>query len=229
MHQLFEVIYWTAGTEDYGRAVLEGIEAAGWKFDGKSVCGAKPRTLYRQHTAENRDRMKYIPSLKRPVQNVLMVDDRTRSFLDTPRQAILIPRWYVDEKEMDLSREDLYSLNGRKKPVDYKKLPSIPKFRDSAVQDRALEEMREMLRRCAKSNNPSREMDFYRPDGYHLTDNLLSRSDSIGAYVPQRREKPVPPLNRKVYLGSFKKLDPALKNFLGDPMAIVSPNQKERE
>ena len=206
MHELFEVIYWTAGVEFYGRSVLKAIEAAGRKFDGKSVCGENPLALYRQHTLEEKGYMKYIPFLKRPVQNVLMIDDRARSFRLTPRQAILVEEWWVDPMAIpDLRKADykkVLQVLRRKEPIDFEHLPVVPELGDSAIQDSHLEDMRKMLRRCAKSENPSREMDFYRPDGYHRTDNFLRkvqlpRKHVLGAWLPQRRKKPVPLLRRR--------------------------------
>ena len=72
MNELFEVIFWTAGTEFYGNAVLQAIEEAGIAYDGEPVVGSNPTALYRQHTSEDWNYMKYIPMLRRPVQNVLM-------------------------------------------------------------------------------------------------------------------------------------------------------------
>ena len=93
MHELFEVIYWTSASESYGRAVLEVIETTGKRIDGKSVCGENPPALFRQHCGSFWDpvQLKYLPQLKRPVQNVLIIDDRPSNFWLTPRQAIW--RW----------------------------------------------------------------------------------------------------------------------------------------
>ena len=255
MHELFEVIYWTAAVEEYGRAVLQAIEAIGKAIDGKSVCGANPKAMYRQHCLEDWNDMKYLPLLKRPVQNVLIIDDSRKSFRMTPRQGVKMQGWSPSPREVmrylpAAYRQEFFRCN---QPVAYEDLPPLPtegKVSTASLADRSFDAMRSMLIHCAKSKNPSLEMDYWRPDDYGTTDDFSSLymkgnhpygpgpgCTDAGDWLPLRRLSPISPLNRNTYLDAFnnvrnefadssyysseRRCMVRIVEFLGEPDAIM--------
>jgi hypothetical protein len=112
VHELFEVVLWTAGVATYGGAMANVLEkAAGlpasnyydaevlWASLDPATKGASDLAdndhvnwylLSRAQTLTSHNWMKYIPMLGRDERSVIMIDDNVRSFPLTPRGGVKI-------------------------------------------------------------------------------------------------------------------------------------------
>ncbi|CUG89563.1 NLI-interacting factor, putative [Bodo saltans] len=112
VHELFEVVLWTAGVATYGGAMANVLEqAAGLEksnyYDAEVLWASLDPTkkdtaevadndnvnwylLSRAQTLTSHNWMKYIPMLGRDEKSVIMIDDNVRSFPLTPRGGVKI-------------------------------------------------------------------------------------------------------------------------------------------
>jgi TFIIF-interacting CTD phosphatase-like protein len=214
--ELFELVYWTAGTESYGQAVINAIEEAGMEVDGKPVAG-KVAALFRHDTLENLNYMKFLGHLNREVHNTLLIDDNQRSFPLTPRQAVTCqPFQFTDAFPL---KDELGQLLRRKgKPIHFKSLNIAIPLPPKISEDDELLQLLPMLRAVASSPHAAKELDHWRPEGYERCDNIGQDyyKSGVGSWLKERRPKPIPPLG-KSFAESYNKIHPSLLKILGPP------------
>jgi hypothetical protein len=214
VNELFEVVIWTAGTQGYGIKMLEAIENGGKHIDSKPVLGKSVLALYRQHTLEQFAYMKYIPHLGRPVTKTLMVDDATRSYFLTPRQAVLCEQWVAADDRH--SGADVHA----KGVIADDKYVTAGRARDTELLD-----MLPMLRAVAAAPCSTLELDHWRPTGYESTDDILTphRTSGVGKWVPERRlEGPIPPLG-PAFHRAWGDISPEIRAILGtEPLTATT-------
>ena len=212
---LFEVIFWTAGTSAYMAAIINMLErqfldkklagtqrgqedaadvtintsflydfsknvhllAQDGMTDEKiaAACKAAAPMMnfygYSRNQTLGSNRLKHIPLLGKNPDNVILMDDATRSFVYTPRSAILVDQFRYPSDQQD---------------------------------DTFLRDVMPMLRAVAKSDCATRELDHWRADDYAAFDNMDENSDKflyaypsgeskkkttqLGHFQPKRRE-----------------------------------------
>lgn len=96
MYQFYEIVIFTAGTQDYADWALEHLEenVAARTIDHR---------LYRQHTVECRSIMiKDLSRLGRDLAKVIIVDNIAENFLLHPENGISIKTWTDDTEDTAL-------------------------------------------------------------------------------------------------------------------------------
>ncbi|KEG06241.1 putative PTP1-interacting protein, 39 kDa, partial [Trypanosoma grayi] len=103
--ELYEIVFWTAGTASYCSAMLDALEVQVLQLPSsfynveemrRDARGAPSSAhvnffaLSRTQTLEEHNYMKYLPMLGRPMHRVVMVDDNVRSFPLHPRNGIKV-------------------------------------------------------------------------------------------------------------------------------------------
>ena len=199
---LFEVVFWTAGTDSYLAAIINMLER---QFLDKKLAGEPGKGVntsflydfsknvrllaqdgmtgekiaaackaaspmmnfygYSRDQTLGRNRLKHIPLLGKNPDNVVMMDDATRSFVYTPRSAILVDEFRYPSKQQD---------------------------------DTFLRDVMPMLRAVAKSECAARELDHWRADEYAAFDNMDGNSDKFLHTVPSGESK-----KETIQLGHF--------------------------
>ena len=177
---LFEVVFWTAGTSGYCAAVVNALERyvigtrrVSYMFDpaylGHFSPADRPPDVRFKHvnyyalsrsqclTGGQFEYLKYLPLLGRPLNRSILIDDHPRSFRYTPRNAVKIKRFV------------------------------------GAPDDTALIDMLPMLRKAASSDDVMVELDHWRPDHYEQLDDFTQPNTLLGDYQHARRAAPIQP------------------------------------
>jgi hypothetical protein len=237
--ELFELVYWTAGSESYGRCAIKAIEEAGMELDGKPVAG-EVAALFRQDTLRGINYMKFLGHLNRDVHNTLLIDDRERSFLYTPRHGVKCRPfnfWAVspeaDVYKLIRYRDELGRLlhsNGRAAPLKSFNLDAP--IQSTATEDDELLRLLPMLRAVASSPHAAKELDHWRPKGYEKYDELRYekfgfefKECGVGSWETKRRAQPIPPLG-KSFKEAYSKLPPKVLAVLGPLPVYKSTGRK---
>ncbi|RNF00487.1 NLI-interacting factor [Trypanosoma rangeli] len=219
--ELYEVVFWTAGTASYCSAMVDAIEVQVLQLP-RSLCNVNemklaasgaPSTdnvnfyaLSRTQTLEGENYMKYLPMLGRPMHRVIVLDDNVRSFPLHPRNAVKVPVFLPDDRALMEYGQGVSLMNedGAHKD-DASLLEAISRGKAEVARlekDQALLQLLPLLRRVAQAENIPRELDHWRDDEYvrcddfHETMNPLSvtRQRVLGSVLPSRRDTPIPPL-----------------------------------
>lgn len=232
MKELYEIVFWTAGTASYCSAMVDAIEVQVLKLPRSfynvqevqnDVAGISSTqhvnffALSRTQTLEEKGYMKYLSMIGRPLHRVVMVDDNVRSFPLQPRNGIKISPF---------SPNDTVFLN-YKKALDFiekdaeaggKKDATIQKYIERGIaeekllnQDRALLDLLPVLRAAAKAEDLPRELDYWRSDDYVRCDDFretlnplsVTRKNVLGSVLLSRREAPIPPQKTHVFNHGF--------------------------
>jgi hypothetical protein len=188
MHELFEVVLWTASPASHAAAMAVLLErAAGLPpstyYDATVPWGcfdpmpslSRADALRTRHTLvkgdanwyllsagqiiDSMEKLKYLPITGRDPDSVIMIDDSVRSFTLTPRSGIKISAFYGN------------------------------------AGDAALLELLPLLRAVAAAESAVGELDHWRPDEYIECDDFKSnmnyttntRSCILGSVLPHRR------------------------------------------
>lgn len=152
VHDLFEIVLWTAGVATYGGAMTNALEkAAGlpvshyydaeqlWaSLDPKNKSASAESDsdnvnwylLSRKQTLESHQWMKYIPMLGRKDASVIMIDDNVRSFPLTPRGGVKIAAFDPRENVLGSYFGLLQELN-----VPSERFPHLLKAADATRHD----------------------------------------------------------------------------------------------
>ena len=177
---LFEVVFWTAGTSGYCAAVVNALERyvvgthrVSYMFDPAYLRHFSPADLppdvrfkHVNYYALSRNQcltggpfqyLKYLPLLGRPLNRSILIDDHPRSFRYTPRNAVKIDRFV------------------------------------GAPDDTALIDMLPMLRKAASSDDVMVELDHWRPNHYEQLDDFTQPNTLLGDYQRARRAAPIQP------------------------------------
>lgn len=194
--ELFEVVYWTAGTASYCAAVLDAIERqvldkepsfynylelAKGRRGEQSTANANFYALSRTQTLESKQYMKYMPLLGRHLKNVLMIDDNVRSFPLTPRNGIKVPSFEMDDQLLNLflrAASEVEKAGGKTDHLDKRLLTVLDaggRELQRLEQDTALLDVLPMLRAVAKTppgGDVTRELDHWRDLDYVKCDDF---------------------------------------------------------
>lgn len=196
VNELFEVVYWTAGTASYCAAVLDAIERhvlgqepsfynylemAKVKSGEKSTTNANFYALSRTQTLESKHYMKYMPLLGRSLRNVLMIDDNVRSFPLTPRNGIKVPPFEMDDQLLHVflhAANEVQKAGGDPSKIDKRLLLFLEKGGQELKrleEDTALLDVLPLLRAVAKvpyDGDITRELDHWRDVDYIKCDDF---------------------------------------------------------
>jgi hypothetical protein len=220
--ELFELVYWTAGDEEHGRAVMEAIEEGGRFLDGKPVAPTAVG-LFRHHCLRYNS-MKFLGHLNREVHNTVIIDDLRRNFHLTPRQGIRCGCFWYYEKHWRIVIERLGTSG---EPRNWSDLFHDKPLPPDIEGDDVLLKLLPVLRAVAASPHAGRELDHWRPDGYEKSDDvtLCLSGTELGQRVTTRRSTPIPPLGEK-FLKSFSKIADSLRREIGslDPATLCIPH-----
>ncbi|CCW64371.1 unnamed protein product [Phytomonas sp. EM1] len=230
VNELFEVVFWTAGTASYCSAVMDALETQVLQLppsfynykkllhgvENSSKGGTDHVNFYslsRTQTLENHGYMKYLPMLGRPINRVVIVDDNVRSFPLTPRNAIKVPPFEVDDATV---QNYMHALSQTKEgSIDIENLDErVLKFLKAGMmeierleKDRALLDILPVLRAVAsvpsdgniiKELDHWRDLDYVRCDDFAETMNprTVTRQQILGTVLSSRREEPIQPLKQ---------------------------------
>lgn len=98
----YELILFTASTQDYAEPIIDVIENEGVKFHYK---------LFRQHTIMiDNDYIKDLSMLGRDLKRVVLVDNSEKAFMLQKKNGILIKGYYGDDEEDDLRLDNLLCI-----------------------------------------------------------------------------------------------------------------------
>ena len=194
VHELFEVVFWTASSERYGRAVWRAMELAGAHLDGKPVNPPSSESgeadqappllgLFKHHTdAKERKSLHW---LGRDVEKCILLDDTPGHFAVTPRQGIRAQR----TKGTPVSVA----------PSSGTVIPVAP-----VSQDNYLQQILPLLRALAIVENPTRELDHWRPVGYEKgndpekTSKITCAFQGLGTLSNERNDQAIAPLGTEM-------------------------------
>ena len=101
---IFDVIIWTVATKDYADKIIDTIEKAKKYFS---------KRLYREHTTyKNKIYIKDLSNLGRPLDKVIIVDDKENNFCLQRNNGILIAPFQGTQRECqnDYILMDLYNI-----------------------------------------------------------------------------------------------------------------------
>ena len=95
MNKYYELVVFTAATQDYADPIIDAIEQKGTKFDHR---------LYRIHTIIiNNDFVKDLSKLGRDLSRIIIVDNMEQNYKLQPDNGITIrPFWGKDANDMAL-------------------------------------------------------------------------------------------------------------------------------
>ncbi|CCW70955.1 unnamed protein product [Phytomonas sp. Hart1] len=229
VNELFEVVFWTAGTASYCSAVIDALETQVLqlspsfynykrvlnmnKSDEDKTVHANFYSLSRTQTLEDHGYMKYLPILGRPINNVVIVDDNVRSFPLTPRNAIKVPPFEVNDSIVQnymyaLSQTKEASINiGNLDETMLKFLKTGMKEIARMEKDHALLDILPVLRAVVSvppDGNVRNELDHWRDLNYVKCDHFIetmnpitvTRQQILGTVLPSRRQEPIPPFKQ---------------------------------
>lgn len=192
---LFEVIFWTAGTASYGSAIIDSFEREllGLKPSfyaaqemakemlhqggaGSSTSNANFYFLSRTQTLENQGYMKYIPMVGRPTSSAILIDDNVRSFPLTPRSGVKIACFEGNDQALQLFSSLPAYLQENGKPYPPEIMSVIEKEIHKLEEDRELLNLLPLLRSVAKEipygGDVRKELDHWRDSEYTACDNF---------------------------------------------------------
>lgn len=92
-----EVVLWTAANRTYAKPILDYIDP-----DGELL----PYRLFRKHTIEKADNelVKDLSQLGRDMKRTVLIDNNPLTLNRTPRNVYLIPNFYGDQSDIELSK-----------------------------------------------------------------------------------------------------------------------------
>jgi len=91
MKEYFELVLFTAGTQDYADPIIEAIEKDEQIFKYK---------LYRQHVTINEDEyIKDLSRIGREIENMIIVDNMPQNFNLQKENGIFIKSFYGDDND----------------------------------------------------------------------------------------------------------------------------------
>ncbi|KAG8347538.1 putative NLI-interacting factor [Trypanosoma vivax] len=208
VRELYEVVFWTAGTASYCSAVLDALEVQvlelprsfynleEMKLEAKGLTSTKHANFYslsRTQTLQEHEYMKYLPMLGRPLDRVIMIDDSVRSFPLHPRNGIKIPPFIPDVRVL---AEYSHAVDAIEKESNEDKKKLITEKHEEAIRrgeveiarlqrDRALPELLPLLRAAAGADDLIRELDHWRDDEYVRCDDFRETMNRLSV-VRQR-------------------------------------------
>ena len=101
---IFDVIIWTVATKDYADKIIDNIEKEKKYFS---------KRLYREHTTyKNKIYIKDLSNLGRPLDKVIIVDDKENNFCFQRNNGILLAPFQGTQRECqnDYILMDLYNI-----------------------------------------------------------------------------------------------------------------------
>lgn len=193
---LFEVIFWTAGTASYCCAVLDAMEgqvlglprsfyhheelAKELTVKRSSTAHVNFYALSRTQTLEAQAYMKYLPMLGRPMSGIIMLDDNVRSFPLTPRNGLWLPPFDPDDRVLQRYMWALGQAKQKKlEDLDANLVQWLRHGTDEMARlesDRSLLDILPVLRAAAKvpiGGDVTRELDYWRDPDYTRCDNFM--------------------------------------------------------
>ncbi|CAJ1023302.1 putative NLI interacting factor-like phosphatase [Leishmania utingensis] len=196
MNQLFEVIFWTAGTASYCCAVLDALEQQVMQLPrsfysyvelAKESHKMKSSTshtnfyaLSRTQTLEQQGYMKYLPMLGRKMSSIVMVDDNVRSFPLTPRNGIRIDAFDPDDSVLQRYMIALRRTQEEKPQEMEEELVQCLQQGQQEIarleKDRALLDVLPVLRAAAQvpaGQDVTKELDHWRDLDYVRCDDFM--------------------------------------------------------
>lgn len=208
VHQLFEVVFWTAGTASYCCAVLDALEqqvmglqrsfnshielAREVQQKNSSTKHTNFYSLSRTQTLEKQGYMKYLPMLGRKMSEVVMLDDNVRSFPLTPRNGIRIAGFEPDDGVLQRYMFAMRRLQ-TEKPEDLEPhmIECIQLGQQEIArleQDRSLLDVLPVLRAVAQvkiGEDVTKELDHWRDVDYVRCDNFMDTMNPRAAVRQQ--------------------------------------------
>ncbi|KAG5493904.1 hypothetical protein JKF63_01736 [Porcisia hertigi] len=196
VNQLFEVVFWTAGTASYCCAVLDALEqqvmqlprsfyshvelAKESQKKSSSTNHTNFYALSRTQTLEQQGYMKYLPMLGRKMNSVVMLDDNVRSFPLTPRNGIRIDAFDPDDRVLQRYMLALrQAQEGNPQEVEdslHKALQQGQQEVARLEKDRALLDILPVLRAVAQvpfGQDVTKELDHWRDLDYVRCDDFM--------------------------------------------------------
>ncbi|KPA82193.1 putative mitochondrial NLI-interacting factor [Leptomonas pyrrhocoris] len=197
VHQLFEVVFWTAGTASYCCAVLDALEqqvmglqrsfnshielAREIHQKNSSTNHTNFYALSRTQTLEKQGYMKYLPMLGRKMSGVVMLDDNVRSFPLTPRNGIRIASFEPDDGILQRYMFAMRRLQTEKpenlEPAMIECIQLGQQEIARLEQDRSLLEVLPVLRAVAQvktGEDVTKELDHWRAPDYVQCDDFMA-------------------------------------------------------
>ncbi|CBH14243.1 hypothetical protein, conserved [Trypanosoma brucei gambiense DAL972] len=233
VRELYEVVFWTAGTASYCSAVMDALEVqvlqlprSFYNIDelrveargGISTKNVNFYALSRTQTLQGHNYMKYLPMLGRPLNRVIMVDDNVRSFPLHPRNGVKIEPFLPNERALSeyariVTDEVKYGQVGQRQ-YEGEMAKVIERGEEEVARlqaDHALMDLIPMLRSAASSTDLTHELDHWRADEYTKCDDFretmnslsVTRQKILGNVLKERRNVPIPPLKQHVMNHGF--------------------------
>ncbi|CAJ1992479.1 PTP1-interacting protein [Leishmania donovani] len=197
VNQLFEVVFWTAGTASYCCAVLDALEQQVMQLPrsfyshvelAKESHKMKSSTshtnfyaLSRTQTLEQQGYMKYLPMLGRKMSSVVMLDDNVRSFPLTPRNGIRIDAFDPDDRVL---QRYMFALRRVQEEKPHEMEDALVQCLQQGQQeiarlekDRALLDVLPVLRAVAQvpaGQDVTKELDHWRDLDYVRCDDFMA-------------------------------------------------------
>ncbi|CAG9581972.1 putative NLI-interacting factor [Leishmania major strain Friedlin] len=196
VNQLFEVVFWTAGTASYCCAVLDALEQQVMQLprsfysyvelakESRKMKSSTSHTnfyaLSRTQTLEQQGYMKYLPMLGRKMSSVVMLDDNVRSFPLTPRNGIRIDAFDPDDHVL---QRYIFALRRVQKEKPHEMEAALVQCLQQGQQeiarlekDRALLDVLPVLRAVAQvpaGQDVTKELDHWRDLDYVRCDDFM--------------------------------------------------------
>lgn len=205
VNELYEVVFWTAGTAAYCAAVLDAIERhvlgmhpSFYNYlelikeqtgkGGPTTANANFFALSRTQTLESKQYMKYMPLLGRSMKGVLMIDDNVRSFPLTPRHGVKIGCFDVDDHLLHYflhAAGEVQKAGGDTSKIDPRLLIFLEKGGKQLQElekDTGLLDLLPMLRAVAKvpyGQDVTKELDHWRDLDYTTCDDFKENMNPL--------------------------------------------------
>ncbi|KPI87489.1 putative NLI-interacting factor [Leptomonas seymouri] len=196
VHQLFEVVFWTAGTASYCCAIMDALEqqvmglqrsfnshielAREIQAKNSSTKHTNFYALSRTQTLEKQAYMKYLPMLGRKMSGVVMLDDNVRSFPLTPRNGIRISSFEPDDGILQRYMFAIRRLQTEKpenlEPAMIECIQLGQQEIARLEQDRSLLDVLPVLRAVAQvkaGEDVTKELDHWRDPEYVRCDDFM--------------------------------------------------------
>ncbi|KAK7200809.1 PTP1-interacting protein, 39 kDa [Novymonas esmeraldas] len=196
VHQLFEVVFWTAGTASYCCAVLDALEQQVMQLprsfyshvelakESREANSSTNHTnfyaLSRTQTLEQQGYMKYLPMLGRKMGSVIMLDDNVRSFPLTPRNGIRIGAFDPDDRVLQRYMHAIHRAREEKsKELESALVQSLQQGQQEMARlesDRGLLDVLPVLRAVARvpaGQDVTKELDHWRDPDYMRCDDFM--------------------------------------------------------
>ncbi|GET92222.1 nli-interacting factor, putative [Leishmania tarentolae] len=195
VNQLFEVVFWTAGTASYCCAVLDVLEQQVMQLPrsfyshvelikesqkkNSSTSHTNFYALSRTQTLEQQGYMKYLPMLGRKMCSVVMLDDNVRSFPLTPRNGIRIEAFDPDDHVL---QRYMFALHRTQEEKPHNMEDTLAEYLQQGQQeiarlekDHALLDVLPVLRAVAQvpaGQDVTKELDYWRDPDYVRCDDF---------------------------------------------------------